>query len=182
MCPSYMVTLDERHSTRGRAHLLFEMMRGDVITDGWRSDASANRSISASACKACKTECPTHVDMASYKAEFMAHYSAGRLRSREAYVFGWLHRWLALGRPFAPLANFATHAPGLRVLAKRVAGIAPERDIRGSPRDRFAETFALRPRGRAPRASSCGPIPSTMRFIPRCWTTPSVCSALRGSR
>jgi Fe-S oxidoreductase len=81
------------------------------------------------ACKACKSECPTHVDMASYKAEFMAHYFDGRIRSREAYVFGWLHRWLALGRPFAPLANFATHAPGLGALAKRVAGIAPERDV-----------------------------------------------------
>src|SRR5256885_296502 len=111
MCPSYMVTLDERHSTRGRAHLLFEMMRGDVITDGWRSDAVHESLSLCLACKACKAECPTHVDMASYKAEFMAHYYDGRIRSREAYVFGWLHRWLALGRPVARLANALTHAP-----------------------------------------------------------------------
>jgi Fe-S oxidoreductase len=129
MCPSYMVTLDERHSTRGRAHLLFEMMKGDVITDGWRSEEVRESLELCLACKACKRECPTHVDMASYKAEFMAHYFKGRLRSREAYAFGWLHRWLALGRPLAPLVNFMTHAPGLGALLKRIAGIAPEREI-----------------------------------------------------
>jgi FAD/FMN-containing dehydrogenase/Fe-S oxidoreductase len=141
MCPSYMVTLDERHSTRGRAHLLFEMMRGDVLTEGWRSDAVRESLDLCLACKACKKECPTHVDMASYKAEFMAHHYAGRLRPREAYVFGWLHRWLALGRPLAPLANFVTHAPGLRVLAKWLAGIAPERDIPRIARRSFRRAF-----------------------------------------
>ena len=136
-----MVTLDERHSTRGRAHMLFEMMRGDVITDGWRSDEVKDSLDLCLACKACKKECPTHVDMASYKAEFMSHYYDGRLRSREAYVFGWLHRWLMLGRPLSALANFVTHTPGLRVLAKRLAGIATERDIpRIAPRS-FRRAF-----------------------------------------
>ncbi len=141
MCPSYMVTLDERHSTRGRAHLLFEMMRGDVLTDGWRSDAVRESLDLCLACKACKRECPTHVDMASYKAEFMAHHYEGRLRPREAYLFGWLHRWLALGRSLAPLANFLTHARGLRVLVKRIAGIAPEREIPRIARRSFRRTF-----------------------------------------
>jgi Fe-S oxidoreductase len=141
MCPSYMVTLDERHSTRGRAHMLFEMMRGDVITDAWRSDAVRESLELCLACKACKKECPTHVDMASYKAEFMAHYYEGRFRSREAYTFGWLHRWLVLGRPFAALANFMTHAPGLRVLTKRIAGIANERDIPQIARRSFRRAF-----------------------------------------
>ena len=141
MCPSYMVTLDERHSTRGRAHLLFEMMRGDVLTDGWRSDAVRESLDLCLACKACKRECPTHVDMASYKAEFMAHHYEGRLRPREAYTFGWLHRWLGLARPFAPLANFLTHARGLRVLVKRIAGIAPEREIPRLARRSFRRTF-----------------------------------------
>ncbi|HEX4416399.1 MAG TPA: FAD-binding and (Fe-S)-binding domain-containing protein [Kofleriaceae bacterium] len=150
MCPSYMATLDERHSTRGRAHLLFEMLRGDVITDGWRSEEVRESLELCLACKACKKECPTHVDMASYKAEFMAHYYDGRPRSREAYVFGWLHRWLALGRPFARLANAVTHAPGLGALAKRVAGIAPAREIpRLAPRS-FRRTF--RPPAAAPGA------------------------------
>ena len=141
MCPSYMVTLDERHSTRGRAHLLFEMLRGDVLTEGWRSTAVRESLDLCLACKACKKECPTHVDMASYKAEFMAHHYDGRLRPREAYVFGWLHRWLALGRPIAPLANFVTHTPGLRVLAKRLAGIATERDVPRIANRSFRRTF-----------------------------------------
>jgi len=147
MCPSYMVTLDERHSTRGRAHLLFEMMRGDVLTDGWRSDAVRESLELCLACKACKRECPTHVDMASYKAEFMAHHYEGRLRPREAYTFGWLDRWLGLGRPLAPLANFLTHARGLRVLVKRLAGIAPEREVPRIARRSFRRMF------RAPAAA-----------------------------
>ncbi len=149
MCPSYMATLDERHSTRGRAHLLFEMMDGDVIHDGWRSEEVKESLDLCLACKACKKECPTHVDMGSYKAEFMAHYYEGRIRSREAYVFGWLHRWLALGRPFAPIANFFTHAPGLRAIAKRIAGVAPEREIPRIARRSFRRGFQppIAPRG-----------------------------------
>ncbi|MEP6861398.1 MAG: FAD-binding and (Fe-S)-binding domain-containing protein [Deltaproteobacteria bacterium] len=142
MCPSYMATLDERHSTRGRAHMLFEMMRGDVITDGWRSKEVKESLELCLACKACKKECPTHVDMGSYKAEFFAHYYEGRLRSKEAYLFGWLHRWLALGRPVAPLANFFTHAPGLRSIAKWIAGVAPEREIPKLARRSFRRTFS----------------------------------------
>ena len=141
MCPSYMVTLDERHSTRGRAHMLFEMMRGEVLTDGWRSEEVRESLDLCLACKACKKECPTHVDMASYKAEFMSHYWSGRIRSREAYVFGWLNRWLALGRPFASIANWVTHAPGLGALAKRIAGIAPEREVPPLARRSFRRTF-----------------------------------------
>jgi FAD/FMN-containing dehydrogenase/Fe-S oxidoreductase len=151
MCPSYMVTLDERHSTRGRAHLLFEMLRGDVIRDGWRSEAVRESLDLCLACKACKAECPTHVDMASYKAEFMAHHYDGRLRSREAYVFGWLHRWLALGRPVAWLANFVTHARGLGDLTKRIAGIASEREIPPLAPRSFRRTF------RAPAAAPGAP-------------------------
>ncbi|HEX5058273.1 MAG TPA: (Fe-S)-binding protein, partial [Kofleriaceae bacterium] len=141
MCPSYMATLDERHSTRGRAHLLFEMMNADVITDGWRSEEVREALDLCLACKACKRECPTHVDMATYKAEFMSHYFAGRIRSREAYVFGWLHRWLVLGRAMPRLANFATHAPLLRAIAKWIAGIAPEREIPRIARHSFRHSF-----------------------------------------
>jgi ferredoxin len=125
MCPSYMVTLDERHSTRGRAHLLFEMLRGDVLRDGWRSAEVREALDLCLACKACKSECPTHVDMASYKAEFMAHHYAHRVRPRQAYAFGRLHTWLGLAQPVAPLANVL----GRTRLAKWLAGVAPERAI-----------------------------------------------------
>jgi ferredoxin len=75
MCPSYMVTHEEQHSTRGRAHLLFEMLRGETITNGWHSDEVKSALDLCLACKACKSECPVGVDMAAYKAEFLAHYS-----------------------------------------------------------------------------------------------------------
>ncbi|HEY3802799.1 MAG TPA: FAD-binding and (Fe-S)-binding domain-containing protein [Kofleriaceae bacterium] len=150
MCPSYMATLDERYSTRGRAHLLFEMMRGDVLTEGWHSEAVKESLDLCLACKACKKECPTQVDMASYKTEFMAHYYDGRLRSREAYVFGWLHRWLALGRPFAPIANALTHLPGLGTLLKRAVGVASAREVPRIASRTFRRTF--RPPEAAPGA------------------------------
>jgi Fe-S oxidoreductase len=117
------------------------MLRGDVITSGWRSDEVRESLDLCLACKACKHECPTRVDMASYKAEFMAHYHDGRIRSREAYVFGWLHRWLVLGRPVAALANAATHAPGLGRLIRRLAGMAPEREVPRLARRSFRSGF-----------------------------------------
>ena len=85
MCPSYQVTHEEEHSTRGRARLLFEMLDGhgdSAIRDGWRSDAVRDALDLCLACKGCKTDCPADVDMATYKAEFLAHHYAGRLRAR----------------------------------------------------------------------------------------------------
>src|SRR5260370_5161526 len=96
MCPSYQVTRDEKHSTRGRAHLLFEMLKGETITDGWRSKEVKEALDLCLSCKGCKSDCPTNVDMAAYKAEFLSHYYRGRLRPRAAYVFGWINRWARL--------------------------------------------------------------------------------------
>jgi FAD/FMN-containing dehydrogenase/Fe-S oxidoreductase len=148
MCPSYMVTRDERHSTRGRAHLLFEMLDGDLVRDGWRSTEVAEALDLCLACKACKHECPMHVDMAAYKAEFLAHHYAGRRRPRSAYAFGWIHRWLALGRAMPRVANFATHAPVLRKLARWIAGVSPSREVpRLAPRSFRASFRPLPTRG-----------------------------------
>ena len=88
MCPSYMVTREEMHSTRGRAHLLFEMMQGDVLHDGWRDDTVREALDLCLACKGCKGDCPVNVDMATYKAEFLSHYYAGRLRPRQRLCDG----------------------------------------------------------------------------------------------
>jgi FAD/FMN-containing dehydrogenase/Fe-S oxidoreductase len=129
MCPSFRATGEEEHSTRGRARLLFEMLRGEVVRAGWRSEQVRGALDLCLACKACKAECPVNVDMATYKAEFLAHYYEGRLRPRSAYAFGWIHRWARLAS-FAPgLANFFTQTPGLSRVAKAAAGIAPERQI-----------------------------------------------------
>jgi FAD/FMN-containing dehydrogenase/Fe-S oxidoreductase len=129
MCPSYMVTSDENDVTRGRGHMLFEMIKGDVITDGWRSDEVLDTLDLCLACKGCKNECPVNVDMATYKAEFMAHYYEHKRRPRHAYAFGLIHRWSRLGSAMPRLANFLAGAPGLRRVAKWVAGMAEERAI-----------------------------------------------------
>ena len=74
MCPSYRATREERYSTRGRARLLSEMLRGEVITDGWASEEVQEALDWCLGCKGCRSDCPTHTDMAAYKAEFLSHY------------------------------------------------------------------------------------------------------------
>jgi FAD/FMN-containing dehydrogenase/Fe-S oxidoreductase len=144
MCPSYMVTREEIHSTRGRARLLFEMLRGEVVTDGWRSEAVHEALDLCLACKGCKSDCPVNVDMATYKAEFLSHHYAGRLRPRAHYSLGWLPLWARLAAPVPFAANALTQAPGVRRLAKAVAGVDPERDLpRFAPR-RFTDAYRHR--------------------------------------
>ena len=84
MCPSFMATREESHSTRGRARLLFEAMRGDALHAGFRSSAVHDALDLCLSCKGCKSDCPVNVDMATYKAEFLSHYYQGRLRPRSA--------------------------------------------------------------------------------------------------
>ncbi len=135
MCPSYMVTREERHSTRGRAHLLHEMLAGDVLNGGWGEEAVKDALDLCLACKGCKAECPVNVDMATYKAEFLSHYYAGRLRPRSAYALGLIYWWARLARRAPGLVNAVTHAPLLADAAKAAAGVAPQREIpRFAPR------------------------------------------------
>jgi Fe-S oxidoreductase/FAD/FMN-containing dehydrogenase len=151
MCPSYMVTGDERHSTRGRAHLLYEMMRGDLVVDGWASREVAGALDLCLGCKACKHECPMGVDMAAYKAEFLAHHHAHVRRRRQAYAFGFIHRWLALGRPLAGLVNLVTATPGLSWLVKQLAGVATDRSLPRLVRRTFRHGFRRLPPPRGSR-------------------------------
>ncbi|MGE5181551.1 MAG: FAD-binding and (Fe-S)-binding domain-containing protein [Acidobacteriota bacterium] len=145
MCPSYMVTHDEKHTTRGRAHALFEMMQGDLVTDGWASDAVKDTLDLCLACKGCKGDCPVHVDIATYKSEFLSHYYEHHARPRHAYAFGWIHRWALVASYVPEIANLMARTPGLRTLLARLAGMAPER-----PFPRFAtHTFSRRHSGRA---------------------------------
>jgi FAD/FMN-containing dehydrogenase/Fe-S oxidoreductase len=101
MCPSYLATGEEKHSTRGRAHLLHEMTRGEVVTDGWDSDAVEDALSLCLACKGCKADCPVGVDIATWKAEFRSHHYAHRRRPRSAYSMGRIDRWAKLAA-FAP--------------------------------------------------------------------------------
>ncbi len=144
MCPSYRVTREEADSTRGRARLLFEMLSGDAIGDGWRNDAVRDALDLCLACKGCKSDCPVNVDMATYKAEFLSHYYAGRLRPRSAYAFGLIGVWSRVAGRLPRLANFATQTPGLRSLAGWLAGVAPQRRIPSFARQSFRDWFRER--------------------------------------
>jgi ferredoxin len=146
MCPSYRVTLEEKHSTRGRAHVLFEMMQGEVIKDGWKSQEVFDTLDLCLSCKGCKHDCPVNVDMAAYKAEFLSHYYQNRLRPRHAYAMGWINLWAWAASPFPEIANFMTQAPGLNAVAKLAGGVAPERQMPRFARQTFQSWFRHRPR------------------------------------
>src|SRR5437764_105298 len=96
MCPSYMATREELHSTRGRARMLFEMLRGDPLTGGWKDEHVKEALDLCLSCKGCKADCPVGVDMATYKAEFLSHYYDGRARPRSASAFGLIMYWAQL--------------------------------------------------------------------------------------
>jgi FAD/FMN-containing dehydrogenase/Fe-S oxidoreductase len=145
MCPSYMVTREEKHSTRGRARMLFEMMNGEVLDDGWKSDEVLDALDLCLSCKGCKGDCPVNVDMATYKAEFLSHYYEGKLRPRHAYAFGWIHLWSKLASHFPTIANFFTQTPGLRAVAKWLAGMEQKRRIPAFAPQSFQEWFAAHP-------------------------------------
>jgi FAD/FMN-containing dehydrogenase/Fe-S oxidoreductase len=137
MCPSYMVTREEKHSTRGRARMLNEMIRGDVLHGGWKNEEVKDALDLCLSCKGCKADCPVQVDMATYKAEFLSHYYDGRLRPRHAYASGLIFWWARFASMAPSIANFLTQAPPFNSLAKSMAGYAHQRQI-----PRFAgETF-----------------------------------------
>jgi len=123
MCPSYRATHEERYSTRGRSRLLAEMLRGEIITEGWASDDVKEALDWCLACKGCRSDCPTHTDMAAYKAEFMSHYYEKRLRPLAAQVMGRIGEWAPIAGKLPWLFN------GLSSLGKGFAGIAPGRTL-----------------------------------------------------
>jgi Fe-S oxidoreductase len=131
MCPSFRVTGEEAHSTRGRARLLHEMLAGELVTDGWRSTEVRDALDLCLSCKGCRTDCPVEVDMATYKAEFLHHHYAGRRRPAAHYTMGLLPVWLRMvaRTRTARLVNTLAAVRPLAWAAKRLGGIAPEREI-----------------------------------------------------
>ncbi|WP_434481789.1 FAD-linked oxidase C-terminal domain-containing protein [Streptomyces sp. NBC_01340] len=131
MCPSFRATGEEEHSTRGRARLLHEMLAGEVVTDGWRSTEVRDALDLCLSCKGCRSDCPVGVDMATYKAEFLHHHYEGRRRPVAHYTMGRLPVWLRLvdRTRSAALLNSLSSVGPLAALAKRLGGIAPEREI-----------------------------------------------------
>jgi FAD/FMN-containing dehydrogenase/Fe-S oxidoreductase len=146
MCPSYMVTRAEEHSTRGRARLLFEMLRGEVVTGGWRSGEVFDALDLCLSCKGCMSECPVGVDMATYKSEFLSHYYQGRLRPRSAYVMGLIMYGARIASVAPRLVNGAMRSPALAGAVKRATGVAQQRPAPRLADESFGRWFARRPR------------------------------------
>jgi len=146
MCPSWRATHDEEHSTRGRAHLLWEMTqnpdRGDaIIRDGWRSEEVKHSLDLCLSCKGCKSDCPVSVDVATYKSEFLSHYYEGRLRPLNAYAFGNVDFWASLASKAPGLVNLTTQLPFLSDIAKMVGGIPAQRRIPAFAPETFTQWF-----------------------------------------
>ena len=129
MCPSYQATREEKDSTRGRARVLQEMVDGRLVKQGWRSPEVHQALDLCLSCKGCLSDCPTGTDMASYKAEVLHQTYRRRIRPRSHYVLGWLPRWARLSSPIAALANLGLRTPGLRSLARWVAGVDQRRSL-----------------------------------------------------
>lgn len=146
MCPSFRATREEKHSTRGRARLLFEMLRGDSIMDGWHDEGVKDALDLCLGCKGCKGDCPVSVDLATYKAEFLSHYWEDKVRPRHAYAFGLVDVWARLGSPAAGLVNLVTQTPGLSEMAKAAVGMAPQRSIPPLASRTFQQWFQKRQR------------------------------------
>ncbi len=136
MCPSFMATGEELYSTRGRAHLLWELMQGEILPGGWKNEQVKESLDLCLSCKACKSECPVSVDMATYKAEFLAHHFQDESRPLSHFAFGRIDRFARIAS-FAPnVVNAINNAPILSSLIKKILHIHPQRTF-----PRFAKPF-----------------------------------------
>ncbi|MFC6150280.1 MULTISPECIES: FAD-binding and (Fe-S)-binding domain-containing protein [Mumia] len=129
MCPSFQATREEKDSTRGRARVLQEMVDGRLVGKGWKDPAVHDALDLCLSCKGCARDCPTGIDMATYKAEALHQTYKGRLRPRNHYALGMLPRWARLSAPIARVANLALRIPGLRQVALWLAGVDARRSI-----------------------------------------------------
>jgi FAD/FMN-containing dehydrogenase/Fe-S oxidoreductase len=152
MCPSYMATREEKHSTRGRAHLLWEMMQGNTVKGGWHNEQVHEALDLCLSCKACKTECPVNVDMATWKAEFLAHHYKGRIHPLHHYAFGFMDRWAKLASIAPHLANLPLRAPGTRTVIKAALSVAQQRRLPTLAATSFRDSFNRSPQSASPTA------------------------------
>jgi FAD/FMN-containing dehydrogenase/Fe-S oxidoreductase len=129
MCPSFTATREEMHSTRGRARLLFEMLEGEIVTDGWQSDEVMEALDLCLSCKGCTNDCPVDVDIPTYKAEFLYHRWKHRLRPRHAYAFGLIDQVSRVASRAPGLVNFLTHTAPFAQAFKLAAGMTQQRAV-----------------------------------------------------
>ncbi len=157
MCPSYRATQEEKHSTRGRARLLWEMLAGDLRDEGFQSHAVHEALDLCLSCKACKTECPVQVDMAAYKSEFLSQRYKGRLHPLHHYVFGFADKLARWGSLTPGLTNAILTGSLTSPLVKRIAGVAHERQLPRLARQSYRSTrSAVKGAGFSPYAGAPG--------------------------
>ncbi|MYQ81720.1 MULTISPECIES: FAD-binding and (Fe-S)-binding domain-containing protein [unclassified Streptomyces] len=129
MCPSYTATRDEKDSTRGRARALQEMLNGGFVSEGWSSPEVHEALDLCLSCKACANDCPTGIDMATFKSEALHQTYKGRRRPLSHYTLGRLPQWLRLLAPVAPLVNLAGRVPVLRRTMMTLMGADSRRSL-----------------------------------------------------
>ncbi|PTR22465.1 FAD/FMN-containing dehydrogenase [Rhodococcus sp. OK519] len=142
MCPSYMATREEKDSTRGRARVLQEMVNGGLVREGWRSPEVHDALDLCLSCKGCASDCPTGVDMASYKAEVLHQSYRKRLRPASHYSLGWLPRWAAIAGRAPRLVNAMTRLPGVAPTALTLGGADRRRHVPQFATTTFRRWFA----------------------------------------
>lgn len=157
MCPSYMVTREEEHSTRGRANALRAAINGHLSAEALASPRMYEVFDLCLECKGCKAECPSNVDMAKLKYEFLAHYYARNGTPLRARLFAHIERLNRLGCACAPVSNWVANSAPARWLFERLFGIHRNRQLPPFARETFPRWFAQRiQRGRAPSAAGSG--------------------------
>ncbi|MEO9221039.1 MAG: heterodisulfide reductase-related iron-sulfur binding cluster, partial [Mycobacteriaceae bacterium] len=144
MCPSYLATREEKDSTRGRARVLQEMINGSTVGGGWRSPEVHEALDLCLSCKGCLSDCPTGVDMASYKAEVLHQSYRRRLRPASHYALGWLPRWARAASRAPRLVNATMRQPAVARMAKRAGGLDPRRTVPAFAPQTFRQWFAGR--------------------------------------
>ena len=143
MCPSYMATLDEEHTTRGRANALRAALSGS-LPDGLQSDEVHRVMDLCLECKACKAECPSNVDMAKLKYEFLSHYHGEHGYSLRSRLFADIARISRWGSAFAPLSNWLGSTWLNRWLLDACLGIDRRRQLPSFARESFSHWFSMR--------------------------------------
>ncbi|MCW2842034.1 MAG: FAD-binding oxidoreductase [Aeromicrobium sp.] len=151
MCPSFQATRNEKDSTRGRARVLQEMIDGRLVTGGFRAPEVHAALDLCLSCKGCLNDCPTGIDMASYKSEVLHQTYRGRLRPRSHYVLGKLPFWAKVTSPIAWLANLGLRTPGVRSIARWVAGVDQRRSLPTFATHRFSRLARPVVRGDRPK-------------------------------
>ena len=129
MCPSYLATREEKDSTRGRARVLQEMLNGTLVTGSWRSPEVHEALELCLACKGCASDCPTGVDMATFKSEVLHQSYRGRLRPATHYTLGRLPRWAALAGRVPRVVNTLAKLPGVASAGLTLAGVDRRRRV-----------------------------------------------------